>query len=443
MNPLSSSILHRRLGLVLGLACWLAALLPAMAQTIVTSVTPSSGALGVPINTHLVFTFSAPMNTDPGITSVMLIDISNPLSPITITPVWNAPLNTILTCTPAGPLPIGKMLYWVLSGETADGTPIPELETFGSFTTGTGGGPVDTNLLSSFTAAKGFIYLQTSPGPAELQTNFPFAFVACTTLASTNTNVTNVVVTFPNGTQTNLPGTSIPLHLSYTGVSSNLTSFEGTYPNGVYTYDVQAPGSSTHYTVNLPATLTQPAAPHITNFLAAQAIDASKPFTLGWDAFPGGTAADCITVEIYGGVFSTPALGQANALDGTAKNVVIPAGTFQPNHNYQGAIGFYHYTLVTNSALALAYRSSVTEFSLSTYTSITPIVLTNQMKAGSAFTFDVLSGADQALVVEGSSNLLSGSWQTLFSTNSPGRFPYTDPRPATNRSFFYRIRTGQ
>ena len=40
-------------------------------------------------------------------------------------------------------------------------------------------------------------------------------------------------------------------------------------------------------------------------------MNASLPFALGWDAFSGGTAADCIYVEIYGGVFKTAAIGEA------------------------------------------------------------------------------------------------------------------------------------
>ena len=40
-----------------------------------------------------------------------------------------------------------------------------------------------------------------------------------------------------------------------------------------------------------------------------------------------GTTTDCIYVEIYGGVFRTPNLGEVGALNGTATSVTIPAGT--------------------------------------------------------------------------------------------------------------------
>jgi hypothetical protein len=427
--------------LFLGVACWLAILMPTTAQTIVTSVTPHDGAVNVPVNTTIVFTFSTPMNPDTNTTMVVLMDMANPMAPIMVNNSWNA-LDTILTCTPKTQLPAGKMLYWVLNGETADGTSISESEGFGKFTTSTGGNSDCTNEISSFTAAKGYMYSQNSTGPAQIQTNFPYALVACTTLACSNFVATNVSVAFPNGIRTNLPSTSIPLHLSYTGVGTSQSSFESTFPNGPYTFTVQEPGASYVYTVTLSPSLVQPPAPHITNFLQAQSIDASKPFTLGWDAFAGGTAADCITVEIYGGIFATPALGSPNALNGTAKNVVIPAGTFQPNHNYTGAVSFYHYSMPTNGFVALSYRSSVTEFNLSTFpASNVSLAITNQALARGALSFEVLSGVGQSLVLESSSNLPGSTWQTLLSTNSPGRFPFTDPRPATNRSLFYRLRT--
>ena len=83
---------------------------------------------------------------------------------------------------------------------------------------------------------------------------------------------------------------------------------------------------------------------------------------------PASAAPTCVYVEIYGGVFQTPALGSAGALDGTATTVLFPAGTFQTNHAYSGIVTFYHYFLATNPgpSISLVYQASATEFTLHT-----------------------------------------------------------------------------
>ena len=73
-------------------------------------------------------------------------------------------------------------------------------------------------------------------------------------------------------------------------------------------------------------------------------------------------------MEIDGGVFQTAPLGEPGALPGTARSVTIPAGTFQANQTYTGAITFYDLVLGTNACgyLNLVYRGATTEFTLAT-----------------------------------------------------------------------------
>jgi len=69
--------------------------------------------------------------------------------------------------------------------------------------------------------------------------------------------------------------------------------------------------------------LAQPGAPHLTNYTAAQAVKPNQAFVLGWDAFPGGTAADYIDVDI-GTAYGAPNPGLPGALTGTARRSRSP-----------------------------------------------------------------------------------------------------------------------
>ena len=196
--------------------------------------------------------------------------------------------------------------------------------------------------------------------------------------------------------------------------------------------------------VNFSSSLTAPPAPHLSNYLAAQAINPAQPFVLRWDPLAGGSAADVIYVEIYGGYFNTPALGNAGSLNSTVTSVTIPAGTLQANQTYSGCVTFYHCLLVTNGAtyLTLTYRAATTEFGLQTGTGSTPLVLTPAGWSGGSFSFDSTCTNGQALTAEYTTNLAPPHWTTLYSTNSPAaRVRFSDPHAATNRQLFYRVRT--
>ena len=88
-----------------------------------------------------------------------------------------------------------------------------------------------------------------------------------------------------------------------------------------------------------------PAAPHFTNYTAAQMVDPNLDFTLTWDAFANGNAGDLINLEIetyMGGnkVFETSLPPESGSLDYTATSVTIPAGTLQPGTDYLVVLNF-------------------------------------------------------------------------------------------------------
>lgn len=396
-------------------------------------------ATGVSVTAPVIFTFSEAMNT--AATSASFLDTSSYQS-LPVLPVWGSG-DTVLTYTPVSSWPVNHMVLWIVHGQAAGGMPLAGTPS-GFFTAGSSDSGCDTNAtLLSVTVARGWMYEQTTASEPALNTNSPYCFLACTTIPCPR-SATNVTLQFPSTDVRNLTGTTIPGHLTLPDCSyTDQAAFEAAFTNGNYVFTFQSASSNPQITVNCPPSLTQPPAPHLTNLIAGQAINPSQPFTLGWDPLAGGTAADCIYVEIYGGVFNTPALGIPGALNGTATSVVLPAGTFQPNRSYQGVVTFYHYALLTNgsSHVSLIYRASSTEFALHTTSGL---VITNYGRsAGNNFSFEVTCAAGQALVAEYKANPGPGTWQTLATTNTTTTcVRFTHPDGMTNRTLVYRVRTG-
>lgn len=406
----------------------------AAAQTTLSSVVPNLDATGVPANTTVQFTFSGAMNS-AGTFVTFMDQTGGTVTPTT--PSWSAGF-TVLTCTPITPFPAGKTISWILMGTSTLGTQVgPEM---GSFTVASGAADC-TNQIPSYTLGKAVMYSQTSAASPALSTNWPYVFVACTTLACSNSAATNVSLTSPGTGSTNLMFTGIPLHFSHAGLAASQGTLDTAYPNGNYTFQVQSSGSTVPFTMGFSSMLVQPAGPRISNYDAAQTVAASQPFVLGWDAFAGGTATDCIYVEIYGSSFKTPGPGEAGALTGTATSVTIPANTLQADRSYQGAITFYHYALETNSAVTLNYRSATTEFNLATYAAAPSITLANPIMSGGVLCFELRSASTQALIIESSTNMLAGTWITLTTTNCTGGSVWVqDTNIVASPSLFYRAR---
>lgn len=443
---IANFILGRHLAASLALVGSLTCLWQAQAQPTIISTIPTDGATGVSTTTTVKYTFSEPMNpsatfayfTDPDVTTAY-----------PTMPTWSGG-NTILTCTPLGSFPAGSTINWMVSGASAGNLPLTPMPTEGSFTTGTGGGSSGsgTNAITTFTLGKVYSYHQTSPGAPTLDTNAPYSFSAATALAS-NRTATSVSLRLPTGGVSNLTQNFFAHEQYYLiGFNTNLTTFETTFPFGVYTFNVQAATSNQTVNVTFPTTnvMAQPAAPHVTNYTATQSVNPTLPFVLAWDAFPGGTAADYVHVAI-GNVFSSTNVGSPGALPGTATAITIPAGTLQTGTNYDCWIYFYRYTATTNgsSYATVVYRATATDFNLSTSSGAAsgPLVLTNAVYSPANFSFDVLCSPGQTVTVECRTNLAAGGWTPLLTTNSPGsRFRSVAPQATTNRFLFFRARNG-
>jgi methionine-rich copper-binding protein CopC len=439
------SVLKSTRACVPTLACLTAGLglvFSAAAEPYVVSSVPANGATGVSPTDAVIFTFNEPMN--PQLTAANFVDFTDPFQVIVTTDSWSEN-NTKLTCVPSPSFPANKVIYWTVDGESANGEPTSGTD-YGFFTTGGGGGSGSgTNALTSFSVGITHYYNQTNTVAPTLDPEYPYNFGASTILAS-NRTANSITVTLPTGSISNLaPNPFRPELYSLFATRTNLTTFNTTFPSGNYVFNVQATASNQTVTVNLPSSLTQPAAPRISNFAAAQSVVATQSFQLTWDAFPGGTSADRIYVEV-GGVFQTPDFDATGALNGTATSVTIPANTLQPNSNYVATVGFYRFVTASNASYTtVAYRATVTEFDLITGSGIPggPLVLTNGAWSAGRFGFDIKSAAGQTFTILYSSNLLSGEWYPLLTTNSPsGILRVSDPRSTTNRVLFYRARNG-
>ena len=422
------------------LALMLCAILPASAQTITSD--PADGATGVSPSAPVTFTFSSAV--DPSSVTATFLSMTGSFYPVTSS--WSAG-NTVLTCTPTPPFPGNATITWFVVIP-------PATFSQGSFTTGTGtgggGGGTGTNAITTFVAGKLYFNEQTNSSAPTPFPDGPYAFTANTGLAS-NETATAVTVLVPGASVATSLSQNFLHHEDYFFFASdtNKTTFEATYPQGNYVFNVTGSPSNLQATVSLPTTMVQPNAPHISNFSAAQTVNATQAFTVNWDAFQGGTASDYIVLSVddsSGVLFHTPYPGTNGVLTGTATSATIPAGTLTANSNYTAELVFYRFTAVSNSTYAtLGYRATGTEFTINAVgaAATTPVV-SNPVWSGSNFGFDVATSVNQTIKVRFSTDisLPLSQWQTILTTNAVGTSVHITIPPQVGANGFLRVQSG-
>ncbi len=430
----------------LALVASLLGLTGALAQPTIVSTVPTTGVSGVSTTNAVEFTFSEAMDTNA--TSALFYNAST-FAALTTIPVWSVG-STVMTCTPSPAFPASTEIVWEVVGQSVGGSTLTGTPA-GYFTTGTGpggGGGYGTNQHTTFSLGLVDYYQQTNTSAPTLYTNIPYLFLSSVVLASNRTAL-SATLELPSTSVSNLSQDPISPEEFYLEVgSTNQTALDETFGYGNYIFTVYAASSNQQVTVNLPSSVVQPGAPQIANYTAAQSVNSAQPFTLTWNTFSGGTSKDFIYVSI-GTNFSTPEPGSSNAFPGTASSVVIPAGALQPNTDYEGILGFYHYVSVTNlpSYITAAYWGSITIFNLTTTGSaVSPMLLTNFSRSGDSLSFNVTSAVGQSLIIQYSADLNapSNQWQTLIpaTTNTTGTLPVTDTISAANPQRFYRSKAG-
>jgi hypothetical protein len=430
------------------LTSWLGCASQLEAQPAITSVIPADGATNIATIAQVIFTFNTAMSS---YTDVYFTGSYG--WPVSVTSSWSAG-NTMLTCTPTPPFPTGTVIHWsVNNGFDTNFIPLTGA-TSGSFTTSGPGVVTDhtPNAYTSFVVEKTYLYAQTSDAAPTTDTNYPYSLLASTSLASNRTE-TSITVTLPTGIVSNL--TQNPLaYFDYDcfGYTTNQATFELAFAQGTYTFTIEAATSNQTFAVVLPTDMPQPNAPHLTNYTAAQAIDATKDFTIGWDAFVGGAGSSNLvffSIDTSGGnVFATGDLGTTNALDGTAQSVTIPANTLYPGSSYSGSVLFYHSLIISNDAanMSAVFRGSTTFFTVVTVpAAIEPLTFSKARLSNGTMSFDISCGAGQLFTIlsAGDLSLPPAQWTALLTTNSPGtNVHFVDTRPVSGTARFYRARNG-
>jgi len=409
------------------------------AQQVNVTVDPFSGATGIAVNREVIFAFDDVM--DESATQVSFFSTTDPLNPLPVNAAWTFGY-TRLTCTPAPSWPPGAMIAWSLNGVNIIGD--ATVSEFGFFQTVGGTLPgYGTNAITDFAVQVVHFYGQASSTGPVLDPDLGYTFGASTALAS-NRTATAISVALPTSQTMPLSQNPMALELYYAyDHSTDLTTFNTSYPGGNYTFTVTAPTSNQVVTLNLPAPTLQPGTASVDNYDEAQSVNPNLPFSLRWSLSPASPQADFTSVEI--GPFKTPDPGEPGALNGAARSVVIPAGTFALNTNYDATITLYRGTFATNASYgSAAFRATSTSFDLKTTSGSVPtgpVTLTNIVALPNGdVSFEIDSSPGQSMNLETSSTLLPGSWTTWLTTNSPsGHLTITvTPTPAIPVGF-YRV----
>ncbi len=176
---------------------------------------------------------------------------------------------------------------------------------------------------------------------------------------------------FPSGTTTNLALQAGVFRLF--GSYATEAALEGAIPAGSYTVRFNQTGQPERViAMTLPAS---PAIiPKIANYAAAQNIDATKDFTLEWNAFAmqAGTAIVRLFIadEFGNRIFLAPNPCVPRTLDPAATLIVIPANYLRPGFYYQGllvfVLNFYNSTTDVPQMTGNGFVQRTTSFSLKT-----------------------------------------------------------------------------
>ena len=213
----------------------------------------------------------------------------------------------MLTCTPWPAFANNHVIQWQVVGLDTLGNPLTGATT-GSFTNivGVNGGS-GTNAFTFFQVVHYTFYEQTTSSPPVLLPNITYEFFA-QTLLSSNRTATNITVTIPvRLAVSNLVEDLLsPERFSVSDFNPNLlATFTTNFPSGNYIFNVSAVDSNQQVTVDLPA-YVPPNSPQVSNYVAAQSVNPSQPFTLNWITFTNGLSTDWILFQIDWGSHRNP-----------------------------------------------------------------------------------------------------------------------------------------
>jgi len=152
--------------------------------------------------------------------------------------------------------------------------------------------------------------------------------------------VINASLRLPDGTTRHLGSifADYQCYLDYEADFPSKASRMKTFRGGKYllSFDTLSDGSfSAQLTLGAERSFS---VPHLTNWVEAQTIDPSAPFTLNWDPFVGASTNDCVEVRVENDageyVVYTPDELMPGALLGTTRSFTIQPGAFDYGSRY-------------------------------------------------------------------------------------------------------------
>jgi hypothetical protein len=192
-----------------------------------------------------------------------------------------------------------------------------------------------------------------------------------------------------------------------------------------------------------------PPVPRVTNYDAAQAVNAAADFTLGWEAFTGATTNDALSLLLEdaegNAVFEAPDACAGRPLPATATAVTIPAGTLASNRTYTASLTFFRVAGQPGpflGATGVVASAQITRLPLKTTGGggpAAPPVLRGFAPAGAGqFSVTVETTPGRPLTLERTA-ALGQPFTPLLSTNPPAS-PVTLTVPAAGAAGFLRGR---
>ena len=271
----------------------------------------------------------------------------------------------------------------------------------------------------------------------------PFRFFA-NVFANASNAVTSAQVQLP------APGGIDPLSpdptdtvLSFVQRFPSQAALDTAFVPGTYTLQLSAVHDGTRSLQMTMPSDALPAAPHVANWAAAQAINPAVDFNLTWDPFSSSSALDFIVLNAFDSLGNVIA---SLGLPYTATNFDFVAGAFQSGQTNQVQLQFRHITSqdITNypGVTGSVRFISSTVLNLSTTALATApslvVVTTNGLRP---FELLLAGQAGALYAIDTSSNLQSGTWVPLVTNTAVnGQFVFVDPQSSNFSARFYRGR---
>jgi hypothetical protein len=261
-------------------------------------------------------------------------------------------------------------------------------------------------------------------------------------------------VYLPNGGVRGFPWGGSGIELQVRECFASQAAMDAVYTNGSYTFAMATRNNGFQFPVLTLPSADYPAAPHVGNFAAAQAVDPATPFTLQWINPPDATTNDYIWVFVLNGsgttVFSTPypPTNHIASLRGTSTSTVIPTNTCQVGDTYTGVIVFFRITGVNTTAYpgatGMTLIGASTAFPMSAPAASLPVLSQPMRISPTQFGF-LLSGTvgqNYTVLSATNANRLLSTWAVILTTNLTSTPAFIQDNQATNTQRFYRVKVG-